>query len=78
MNCVNCKHHKVVSDRDPHDWFNDDDEAIVCMLVKNDKQKPDSIYLSERNEQKVISSALRPYETHKVKQPEWCPLLKKS
>src|SRR4051812_3276113 len=32
--CIGCKHHEVIADPDPHDWFCDDDVAVVCTLKK--------------------------------------------
>ena len=69
--CTQCEFHKVVPDPDPEDWFNDDDEAILCTLIKgggHDKSFGGEPYLF-----KMISGSLRPYETKKVEKPEWCP-----
>ena len=27
IKCVDCPYHRVDNDRDPEDWFNDDDEV---------------------------------------------------
>ena len=71
--CALCPHHKVIPDPDPSDWFNDDDCAIVCTLQKNNKKNPRSKYAADRQDYKVVSGALRPYETQKVEIPKWCP-----
>lgn len=36
MNCINCPFHKIIPDPDPTDWFNADDEAILCLKVSKD------------------------------------------
>ena len=56
--CTQCPHHRLESDPDPEDWFNDDDEKLLCAAMAG----------------KIIDRALRPYETEKVKPPKWCPL----
>lgn len=73
--CVKCPYHKVVADPDPNDWFNDDDEAIVCTKVS---QEPDqnSKYQSDKQSHKTIEGSLRPYQTKNVEVPNWCPLKK--
>ena len=73
--CHECPNHFVISDRDPNDWFNDDDVALVCKLMPVTPKK-DSKYLSDHSAFKVISSALRPYEVVKTPVPVWCPLKK--
>lgn len=74
--CVECPFSKVVPDPDPSDWFNDDDEAILCEKTPH-KPKLDSKYAADKHEFKPVSSSLRPYETHGVEVPTWCPLKKK-
>jgi hypothetical protein len=75
MNCIDCENHLVINDRDPNDWFCDDDKAVVCTLTKNPKHKPDSKYLSERSQYKSVTVACRPYNIRKEsEQPEWCPI----
>ncbi len=71
--CIECPFHRVVPDPDPTDWFNADDEAIVCSKVK---RIPDtkSKYNVDRQEFKPIDVALRPYQTKKVDVPDWCPI----
>ena len=73
INCIECQFHKIIQDPDPHDWFNDDDEAIVCTKCT---QIPDtkSKYSADRSSNKVIEGSLRPYETKNVKIPNWCPI----
>ena len=29
-NCMDCRYHQVQPDPDPTDWFEDDDEKVVC------------------------------------------------
>lgn len=65
--CVECPYHKVVSDPDPDDWFNDDDCAILCTQLEKSKDS--------RFPYKAIDVALRPYQVDKVKVPSYCPLL---
>lgn len=31
--CTLCEHGRVEPDPDPFDWFNDDDEKVVCALT---------------------------------------------
>jgi len=73
--CVQCPHHSVIADPDPHDWFNDDDVAVVC---KKTEQEPDleSEYRADRQKHKVISSGDRPYQITEsnIQIPKWCPL----
>jgi hypothetical protein len=35
MKCQDCVFHKVVSDPDPHDWFCQDDVAVICHQSPN-------------------------------------------
>ena len=62
-NCYECQFRTVESDPDPDDWFCDDDVKVVC----------------SKNNDKVITSACRPYNIQKECKgiPDWCPLLKK-
>ena len=77
-NCLKCNNHEIILDRDPYDWFCDDDMAVVCKLVKNPKQNLDSKYLADRNEFKSITRSCRPhYLTKESTVPIWCPLKKK-
>lgn len=71
--CIECPFHKIVPDPDPHDWFNMDDEAIVCTKVK---RTPiiNTEYLSDKQEFKPIDVGLRPYQTKNVEIPDWCPI----
>lgn len=72
--CVDCKHHDVVNDRDPDDWFNDDDCAVLCKLSPNKKKEP-----GNRWEFRSVTSMCRPYKTREETTPipKWCPLTKK-
>ena len=33
IKCVNCPYHRVDNDRDTKDWFNDDDEVLICPIL---------------------------------------------
>lgn len=78
-NCLDCPHHEVIMDPDPHDSFCSDDEAVVCNLVKNNRQEMSSLYRSDRHVQKAVSKSCRPYNTRKESEtPSWCPLTKVS
>lgn len=71
--CNSCLHVKLVSDPDPDDWFNNDDLALVCKLMKPLENQ----FLSQAGlpyENALIASALRPYEVNKINRPSWCPL----
>lgn len=74
--CVQCPHHKVIRDPDPHDSFCYDDEAIVCTKTKKEKSdiKQDSLYMSDWQEFKAADVSCRPYQIKNVKIPDWCPL----
>jgi hypothetical protein len=74
--CVECPFHKVIADPDPSDWFNVDDEAIVCTKMKNEKIDLASKYSADRNEYKPIDVGLRPYQTKHIDAPLWCPISK--
>ena len=78
MKCTKCQYHQVINDRDPHDWFCDDDAAIVCTKLKNTHRIMNSIYPSDRSEFRIIGCAMRPYDVDKVKSPSWCPLQKRN
>jgi len=74
-NCLDCPFHMVIPDPDPDDWFNDDDEAVVCRKVNNDKMDLDSKYAADRQAFKTITVSCRPYNKRKEsKTPKWCPL----
>ena len=73
--CIACANHLVIDDRDPDDWFCDDDVAVVCKLVKNDKQDLQSKYQADHSEFKVIQCGIRPYRIRQEAiRPKWCPL----
>lgn len=60
-NCMDCPHHEVKADPDPSDWFNDDDQKIVC----------------KKRRGRAIATAVRPYNLRKESEiPDWCPLLR--
>lgn len=73
MKCISCLYHRIVPDPDPTDWFNADDEAIVCMKVKREPD-PISKYGVDRQPFQPIDVALRPYQTKNVDAPDWCPI----
>ena len=61
-NCMDCPHHLALPDPDPEDWFNDDDERVVC---------------TQDGTRKEITSMCRPYNKRKeCETPDWCPLKK--
>lgn len=70
--CIECAFHKIVNDRDPHDWFNDDDEALLCTKLEPDKRSV--LYAGGKLPHRMISGSLRPYETPKVIPPAYCPI----
>ena len=58
-NCMDCPNHVVLSDPDPHDWFCDDDEKVLC-------QHGDT--------ERIVTCACRPYQLRKECEiPNWCP-----
>lgn len=78
-NCLDCPFHTVINDRDPHDWFCDDDAAVLCTKTKNDKQAMDSLYKSDHSEYKPVATSCRPYNLRKESEtPKWCPLIKQA
>lgn len=78
--CMDCEYHKVINDRDPDDWFCDDDCAVVCTLKGNDIKNMDSEYPADWNPYKCITSSCRPYKTRAETTPipKWCPKENKS
>jgi hypothetical protein len=60
MKCIDCRKCHTFTDPDPHDWFCDDNQAMVCTATK---------------EWTLIEDMLRPYEVKDVEAPSWCPLL---
>lgn len=78
--CVQCKHHQIIPDPDPNDWFNDDDVAIICTLSKKPEKdlEPNSKFCADRQEFKSVTVSCRPYNVKLESQiPDWCPLLEK-
>jgi hypothetical protein len=71
--CIDCPFHKIIPDPDPTDWFNADDEAIVCKKVER-KADPNSKYGVDRQSFRPIDVAIRPHQTKNVKAPDWCPI----
>jgi len=78
--CRQCPFHKVVPDPDPNDWFEDDDEALLCTHKDCHREYTESQKTAFKrfgNNVTVIDGACRPYEIAKVEVPDFCPLLKK-
>lgn len=76
-NCLDCAFHKVIPDPDPFDWFNDDDQAVVC-TKKKQKKDLESKYRADQQEFKTVTVSSRPYKLRKESEtPKWCPLNKK-
>ncbi len=58
-NCIDCKHHRVLPDPDPDDWFCDDDEKVLCTLAKK----------------LVTVACRPHHKRKECTVPSWCPLL---
>lgn len=73
--CIDCRNHRVESDRDPSDWFCDDDKCVLCTL-KSKTPNPGSTWLSDRYAHMAATVSCRPYNLRKetTPLPEWCPL----
>ena len=72
--CLDCPFHKVINDSDPYDWFNQDDEAIICLKTKNPNKDLTSPHAADRSEYRHITVACRPYNLEKEADiPKWCP-----
>lgn len=75
-NCMDCPNHVVVNDPDPHDWFNDDDEAVLCKISPNVSNA--ERYAGGKFPHRPVSISIRPYNKRKeCTVPDWCPLLEK-
>lgn len=73
-NCLNCSHHEVISDRDPDDWFCDDDQAVVCTLTVNPSRDLSSKWRSDHSQYQPITRSCRPYNLRReCDRPIWCP-----
>jgi len=76
-NCMDCPNHIVEADPDPHDWFCDDDQAVLCKLsenVENKKRWWDGFEWEFR----PVTCSCRPHHKRmECNTPEWCPLIKK-
>lgn len=78
-NCLDCPFSSVIRDPDPHDWFCDDDAAVVCTKTPNPEMNPGSKYLSDQSEHRSVSRSVRPYNLRKESAtPSWCPLTEKN
>lgn len=76
-NCMDCPSSQVINDRDPDDWFCDDDVAVLCTKALNEKQNISSEYISERQPIRSITRSCRPHHVRKeCDVPKWCPLIK--
>ena len=77
-NCTDCPYHRVIKDPDPEDWFNDDDQAIVCGKTPNPERDLSSRHKADHSEFRPVAVAIRPYNLHKEGDaPSWCPLKSK-
>ena len=80
--CIQCPFHKRVPDPDPDDWFNDDDETLLCTHPRcpvDDYTNRQREYYKKRGwigEGRVITSGERPYHINKEKVPSYCPLIR--
>lgn len=78
-NCMDCGHKSVISDRDPDDWFCDDDKAVVCTITPNPKQNTQSRFMADHSAFRATTCACRPYNLRKESDtPTWCPLRAKT
>lgn len=57
-NCIDCQKHRVLADRDPDDWFCDDDVKVICGL----------------NGRAVTVACRPYNTRKECKTPTWCPL----
>ena len=76
-NCTQCPHVLIVNDRDPNDWFCDDDTAVLCSLTPWEKGDlgPNA---GGTWAYKPVTVSCRPYQIEKeTLVPVWCPLKKK-
>lgn len=74
--CIDCPHHRIMSDPDPDDWFNDDDEALVCLHPECHREYSSAEERCYRGwKSVVIEGSCRPYEIPKITIPEYCPFL---
>lgn len=73
--CMKCPNHLVVCDPDPTDWFCNDDKAVLCKLMKNDKNVQYYTASLGYFKYKPITTSCRPH--HLIQEtsiPKWCPL----
>jgi len=72
--CLECSEHEIISDPDPHDWFCDDDVAVICKLTMNPNRDIKSIYISDQNEFRGVAISCRPHHLNlECIIPNWCP-----
>ena len=80
--CVQCPFHERVADPDPDDWFDDDDEALLCIHPNcpvDDYTDLQREYYKKRGwieKGRVITSSERPFNINKEKVPSYCPLVR--
>lgn len=74
MNCLDCNKVEVRNDRDPDDWFCDDDQAAFCTLTPRvPKENPK--YPSDFVAMRPVTVSARPHHLRKeCETPDWCPL----
>ncbi len=76
QNCLDCPQHSIIPDPDPDDWFNSDDQAVVCTLTANPRPDASAKYMADRNPYKAVTVSCRPYRTRKESErPNWCPII---
>jgi hypothetical protein len=67
--CVDCPHHRIERDPDPHDSFCSDDVKVRCDLSR-------VVSSGYYEKEPYVTVACRPYNTRKETPiPDWCPLL---
>ena len=72
--CIQCEFHKIVNDKSPDDWFNDDDEAVLCSKSSNVNFEKSAV--GDLFRYRPITVSCRPYQTEKETTPipSWCPM----
>jgi hypothetical protein len=74
---MDCPNHIVEADPDPHDWFCDDDQAVLCKLAENVEKKKRWWDGFEWEFRPIIWSCRPHHKRKECDRPEWCPLIKK-
>lgn len=75
--CLKCDAHEIISDPDPGDWFRDGDMAVVCKIAKNPDFDKNAKYQADRQEFRVVSGGLGPWDWDDIEIPKWCPKKRK-